>query len=141
MRKVLIGWSGRKIWCELAEPPVLRYIDRHMKKITSKQPLVTVRPPRKAGLLRKTARLGAAVVAARVAAATGKKGVVGLIAGIGAKRLIMRYPMGALFVTGAYLAGKAYETKREVDRKRAVKALPDLSNEPVPIAEARTKKA
>ena len=112
-----------------------------MKKITSKQPLVTVRPPRKAGLLRKTARLGAAVVAARVAAATGKKGVVGLIAGMGAKRLIMRYPMGALFVTGAYLAGKAYETKREVDRKRAVKALPDLSNEPVPSAEARTKKA
>ena len=112
-----------------------------MKKITAKQPLVTVRPPRKAGLLRKTARLGAAVVAARVAAATGKKGVVGLIAGMGAKRLIMRYPMGALLVTGAYLAGKAYETKREVDRKRAVKALPDLSNEPVPITEARTKKA
>ena len=112
-----------------------------MKKKPSTQPLVTVRPPRKAGLLRKTARLGAAVVAARVAAATGKKGVVGLIAGMSAKRLIMRYPMGALFVTGAYLAGKAYETKREVDRKRAVKALPDLSNEPVPITEARTKKA
>jgi hypothetical protein len=45
--------------------------------------------------------------------------------------------MGALFVTGAYLAGKAYEAKREVDRKRGVKALPDLSGEPVPITEAR----
>lgn len=112
-----------------------------MKKIASNQPLVTIRPPRKVGLLRKTARLGAAVVAARVAAATGKKGVVGLVAGLGAKRLIMRYPLGALFVTGAYLAGKAYETKREVDRKRAVKALPDLSNEPVPITEAREARA
>lgn len=115
----------------------MRYIKNDMKKIASKQPLVTVRPPRKAGLLRKTARLGAAIVAARVAAATGKKGVVGLVAGMGAKRLIMRHPMGALFVTGAYLAGKAYEAKREVDRKRAVKALPDLSDQPVPIAQAR----
>ena len=137
MRRVSTGWSGRKIWCELAEPPVVRYIKKHMKKIASKQPLVTVRPPRKAGLLRKCARLGAAIVAARVAAATGKKGVVGLVAGMGAKRLIMRHPMGPLFVTGAYLAGKAYEAKREVDRKRAVKALPDLSDQPVPIAQAR----
>lgn len=112
-----------------------------MKKIASKQPLVTIRPPRKAGLLRKTARLGAAVVAARVAAATGKKGVVGLVAGIGAKRLIMRHPLGALFVTGAYLAGKAYETKRDLDSKRATKALPDLSGEPVPIGQARKTRA
>lgn len=103
------------------------------KKTAAPQPLITVRPPRKAGLLRKTARLGATVVAARVAAATGKKGVVGLIAGVGAKRVIMRYPLGALFVTGAYLAGKAYEAKREVDRKRAGRVLPDKSNEPALI--------
>lgn len=108
-----------------------------MKKKAPTQPLVTVRPPTKAGLLRKSARLGAAVVAARVAAATGKKGVVGLIAGLGAKRLIMRHPLGALVVTGAYLAGKAYEAKREVDRKRATKALPDKSGEPILIEEAR----
>lgn len=108
-----------------------------MKKHAPAQPLVTVRPPRKAGLLRKTARLGAAVVAARVAAATGKKGVVGLVAGAGAKRLIMRYPLGALFVTSAYLAGKAYEAKRDVNRKRAAKALPDMSNEPVLLEHAR----
>ena len=108
-----------------------------MKKPVPAKPLVTVRPPRKDGLLKKSARVGAAVVAARVAAATGKKGVVGLIAGMGAKRLIMRYPLGALFVTGAYLAGKAYEAKREVDRKRAVKVLPDKSGEPVRIEDAR----
>lgn len=112
-----------------------------MKKIAPDKPLVTVRPPRKAGLLRKTARLGATVVAARVAAATGKKGVIGLIAGAGAKRIIMRYPLGALFVTGAYLAGKAYETKRDLDRKRATKALPDLSGQPVPISQARKTRA
>jgi hypothetical protein len=137
----LIDWSDRKIWCELVEPAILRYIKGNMKKITPKQPLVVVRPPRKAGLLRKTARLGAAVVAARVAAATGKKGVVGLVAGLGAKRLIMRHPLGALFVTGAYLAGKAYETKRDLDSKRAAKALPDLSGQPVPISEARKARA
>ncbi|WP_340264266.1 hypothetical protein [Sphingobium mellinum] len=108
-----------------------------MKKRVPTQPLVTVRPSRKSGLLRKTARLGAAVVAARVAAATGKKGVVGLLAGAGAKRLIMRYPFGALFVTSAYLAGKAYETKREADRRRAAKALRDQGNEPILIEEAR----
>ena len=111
------------------------------KKTPAAQPLITVRPPRKAGLLRKTARLGATVVAARVAAATGKKGVVGLIAGVGAKRVIMRYPLGALFVTGAYLAGKAYEAKREVDRKRAVRALPDKSGEPVLIESTEKDRA
>jgi hypothetical protein len=53
----------------------------------------------------------------------------------------MRYPLGALFVTGAYLAGKAYETKRDLDNKRAAKALPDLSAQPVPISEARKARA
>ncbi len=97
-----------------------------------KKPLVTIRPPRKAGMLRKVARVGATVVAARVAAATGKKGVFGLIAGMGAKRVIMRFPAGALFVTGAYMAGKLYEAKKEADRKRNLKLLPDRSNEPLP---------
>lgn len=107
------------------------------KKPAPAQPLVTVRPPKKAGLLRKTARVGATLVATRVAAATGKKGVVGLIAGMGAKRLIMRYPVGALVVTGAYMAGKLYEAKREADRKRNLKLLPDKSGEPIPLDEAR----
>ncbi|WHO38643.1 hypothetical protein PMI04_019220 [Sphingobium sp. AP49] len=92
---------------------------------------------RKAGLLKKAARLGATVVAARVAADTGKKGVIGLIAGAGAKRLIMRYPVGAMVVTGAYLAGKLYEAKREADRKMATKLLTDASARPILIDEAR----
>ncbi|WP_176590775.1 hypothetical protein [Sphingobium sp. EM0848] len=95
------------------------------------------RPPRKSSLLQKAARVGATVVAARVAADTGKKGVIGLLAGMGAKRLIMRYPAGALFVTGAYMAGKLYEAKREADRKRQAKALPDQSAQPILIEEAR----
>jgi len=72
-----------------------------------------------------------------VAADTGKKGVIGLLAGMGAKRLIMRHPMGTLFVTGAYMAGKVYEAKREADRKRVAKALPDDSPPPILIEEAR----
>ena len=102
------------------------------KPLSPSAPLVTIRPPRKAGMLRKVARVGATVVAARVAAATGKKGVFGLIAGMGAKRVIMRFPAGALFVTGAYMAGKLYEAKKEADRKRNLKLLPDRSNEPLP---------
>ncbi len=109
-----------------------------MKKLRPPSaPLVTVRSPKVPGLLRKVARVGATVVAARVAAATGKKGVFGLVAGMGAKRVIMRFPAGALFVTGAYMAGKLYEAKREADRKRATKLLPDLSAEPIPIDKAR----
>ncbi|MEQ6333826.1 hypothetical protein [Sphingobium sp. MK2] len=107
------------------------------KPRTPSAPLATVRPPKGRGILRKVARVGATVVAARVAAATGKKGIFGLVAGMGAKRVIMRYPAGALFVTGAYMAGKLYEAKCEADRKRATKLLPDLSAEPIPIETAR----
>ncbi|WP_257538375.1 hypothetical protein [Sphingobium sp. CFD-1] len=101
----------------------------------------SVKSPPKAGLLRKAARVGAILVGTRVAAETGKKGAVGLLAGMGAKRLILRYPMGAMFVTGAYLAGRLYEAKREVDRKRGVKALPDEGAEPILIDEARSRRA
>jgi hypothetical protein len=104
-------------------------------------PPASAKSPRKLGLLRKAARVGAVVVGTRVAAETGKKGVFGLLAGMGAKRLILRYPTGAMFVTGAYLAGRLYEAKREADRKRAVKALPDDSAEPILIDDARYRKA
>lgn len=112
-----------------------------MKTPAPKKPLVVVRPPRKAGLLRKAARVGATVVAARVAAGTGKKGVFGLIAGMGAKRLIMRYPAGALMVTGAYMAGKLYEAKRDMDSKRHPKLLPDRSAEPIRLPDERAEAA
>jgi hypothetical protein len=114
------------------------------KSILPDAPLVTIRPPKKAGLLRKAARLGATVVAARVAAGTGKKGVFGILAGAGAKRLIMRYPAGALFVTGAYLAGKVYEGKREAQRRKTQRLLTDQSGtsdvadgDVIPIESAR----
>jgi hypothetical protein len=107
------------------------------KKPDTAAPLVAIRPPKKAGLLRKAARVGATVVATRVAARTGKTGVAGILAGMGAKRLIMRYPAGALFVTGAYMAGKLYEAKREGDRKKALKLLTDKSGEPIPIDSVR----
>lgn len=71
------------------------------KPLAPKAPRVSVTAPKKTGLLRKAARVGATVVATRVAADTGKKGVFGLLAGMGAKRIIMRYPVGALVVTGA----------------------------------------
>lgn len=111
-----------------------------MKKIAPSAPLVVVQPPKKAGLLRKAARIGATLVATRVAASTGKKGAIGLLAGMGAKRIIMRFPVGALVVTGAYLAGTLFETKRELDRKKAAKLLPDRSATTVRIEDARARK-
>ena len=35
----------------------------------------------------------------------------------------MRYPVGAMVLTGAYLAGKLYEAKRAADHKKAQKLL------------------
>jgi hypothetical protein len=112
-----------------------------MKKKAPTAPLVTVRPPKKAGLLRKTARMGAAIVATRVAASTGKKGALGLLAGMGAKRIIMHYPMGALFVSGAYLAGRLLEARRDLDSKKAARLAPDPGTTTVLLEDARTRKA
>ncbi len=95
------------------------------KKVKHVEPPVVVRPPKKPSLLRKASQLGATMIVARVAAATGNKGVLGLAAGVGAKRLIMRYPMGAMIVTGAYLARKLYKARQEIDQKRQPKLLTD----------------
>jgi hypothetical protein len=111
--------------------------------MSRKAPLDAASPPARAvarkkhRLIKAIARGGATIVAARVAADTGKKGIVGLVAGAGAKRLIMRYPAGALFVTGAYMAGKIFEAKRSVDAKRKQKLLTDKSQEPILLADAR----
>lgn len=107
-----------------------------MPKKTANMP-VAKRHSLAGNMLRKTARVGATVVATRVAASTGKKGVFGILAGMGAKRLIMRHPVGAMLVTTAYLAGKIYEAKREMDRKQQPRLLTDESKKPIPIEEAR----
>lgn len=112
---------------------------RKKKEIAAETPPAAT--PAKAkdhGLLRKAAGIGATVIATRVAAETGKKGVIGLIAGMGAKRLIRRHPVGAVVVAGAYLAGRLYEAKRELDERKA-KALP-APPKPILIAEARERK-
>lgn len=101
-------------------------------------PASAPKKPKGHGLLRKAAGIGATVIAARVAAETGKKGVIGLIAGMGAKQLIRRHPVGAMVVTGAYLAGRLFEAKRELDQRKA-KALPAPAK-PILIAEARARK-
>lgn len=108
-----------------------------MKRKSAPPALVPPKSHRKRGILRKAARVGATLVAARVAADTGKKGVIGLLAGAGAKRLILRYPAGAMFVTGAYMAGKLFEAKRAADAKKAQKLLPDRTGEAIPIESAR----
>lgn len=112
---------------------------RKKKQTAAQAPAATPAKTKDHGLLRKAAAIGATVIATRVAAETGKKGVIGLIAGMGAKQLIRRHPVGAMVVTGAYLAGRLYEAKRELDQRKA-KALP-APPKPILIAEARERKA
>ena len=110
------------------------------KTVRPEKPPVEARSRKKPGLLSKASRLGATMIVARVAAATGNKGVVGLAAGFGAKRLIMRYPLGAMIVTGAYLARKLYQARRDIDAKRGPKLLTDQrKSAPSPRSTGRVK--
>ena len=56
------------------------------KPLAPKAPRVSVTAPKKTGLLRKAARVGAPVVAPPVAAATGRTGGSGRFPGVGAHR-------------------------------------------------------
>ena len=62
-------------------------------------------------------KIAATVVGARVAAATGKSGLLGVAAGALASRFITRSPMGALLIGGAYLGHKLWFKKQDIDAK------------------------
>lgn len=65
------------------------------------------------GMFRKVA---ATVIGTRIAADSGKSsGVLGLVAGMAATRIISRSPMGALLLGGGYVAHKLLKKKREID--------------------------
>ncbi|RVT43879.1 hypothetical protein [Sphingobium algorifonticola] len=61
-------------------------------------------------------KVAATVIGTRIAADTGKSsGVLGLVAGMAATRIIARSPMGALLLGGGYVAHKLLKKKREID--------------------------
>jgi uncharacterized membrane protein YeaQ/YmgE (transglycosylase-associated protein family) len=62
-------------------------------------------------------KIATTIIGTRIAAETGKAGLVGAAAGMIATRIITRSPMGALAVGGAYVAHKLLQKKREIDRK------------------------
>ncbi|CAN5235094.1 hypothetical protein BH10PSE12_BH10PSE12_35470 [soil metagenome] len=60
-------------------------------------------------------RIATTIVGTRIAAETGKAGLVGTAIGMVATRIITRSPMGALMVGGAYVAHKLIQKKRQID--------------------------
>ncbi|MDX3908338.1 MAG: hypothetical protein QHC67_00750 [Sphingobium sp.] len=60
-------------------------------------------------------KIAATVIGTRIAADSGKSGVLGVAAGMLATRVIARSPMGALLVGGTYVAHKLLTKKREID--------------------------
>jgi hypothetical protein len=62
-------------------------------------------------------RIATTIVGTRIAAETGKAGLVGTAIGMVATRIVTRSPMGALMVGGAYIAHKLIQKKRQIDRE------------------------
>lgn len=62
-------------------------------------------------------KIATTMVGTRIAAETGKAGLLGVAAGMIATRVIARSPMGALALGGAYVAHKLFLKKREIDAK------------------------
>lgn len=62
-------------------------------------------------------KIAATVIGTRVAAATGKSGLLGVAAGALASRVITRSPVGALVIGGAYLGHKIWSKKKDIDAK------------------------
>lgn len=60
-------------------------------------------------------KAAATIIGTRIAADTGKSGLLGVAAGMLATRVIARSPVGALLVGGTYVAHKLLQKKREVD--------------------------
>lgn len=60
-------------------------------------------------------KLAATMIGTRIAADSGKSGLLGVAAGMLATRVIARSPMGAVLVGGSYLAHKLWKKKQEVD--------------------------
>lgn len=89
-------------------------------------------------------KIAATLIGTRVAAATGKSGLLGVAAGALATRVITRSPMGALLIGGAYLGHKLWFKKQDIDAKGPHKtAVDDGAVEPGehPLQEIEAKEA
>ncbi|HEX7782344.1 MAG TPA: hypothetical protein VF509_06025 [Sphingobium sp.] len=67
--------------------------------------------------MRMLGRIATTIIGTRIAAETGKAGLVGAAAGMLATRVLTRSPLGAIAIGGAYVAHKLWQKKKEIDKK------------------------
>lgn len=68
----------------------------------------------KMGMLGKVATT---IIGTRIAAESGKAGLVGAAVGMVATRVLARSPAGAIAIGGAYVAHKLWQKKQQIDKK------------------------
>ncbi|WP_336964474.1 hypothetical protein [Sphingobium aquiterrae] len=62
-------------------------------------------------------KIASTIIGTRIAAESGKAGLLGAAAGMVATRVITRSPIGALAIGGAYVAHKLWQKKKQIDAK------------------------
>jgi hypothetical protein len=67
--------------------------------------------------MRMLGRIATTVIGTRIAAETGRAGLVGTAVGMVATRVIARSPVGALAIGGAYVAHKLWQKKKQIDAR------------------------
>lgn len=64
-------------------------------------------------------KVATTIIGTRIAAESGKAGLIGTAVGMLATRLIARSPAGAVAIGGAYVAHKLWQKKRQIDKEGA----------------------
>lgn len=67
--------------------------------------------------MRMLGKIATTIIGTRIAAETGKAGLVGAAAGMLATRVLTRSPLGAIAIGGAYVAHKLWQKKKDIDKK------------------------
>jgi hypothetical protein len=67
-------------------------------------------------------KVATTIIGTRIAAESGKAGLIGTAVGMLATRLIARSPAGAIAIGGAYVAHKLWQKKKQIDKEGAHQA-------------------
>lgn len=67
--------------------------------------------------MRMLGKIATTIIGTRIAAETGKAGLVGAAAGMLATRVLTRSPLGAIAIGGVYVAHKLWQKKKDIDKK------------------------
>lgn len=70
-------------------------------------------------------KVATTIIGTRIAAESGKAGLIGTAVGMLATRLLARSPAGAIAIGGAYVAHKLWQKKKQIDKEGAHQAAVD----------------